>query len=102
MESEIFNEQLKTQLTQASQQVREGDFEHAISTLKRILEGYPRHEISLGMLASIYLQIGMQKQAVELYQALLAAYPANPLARFQLGMAELNRGNPELALEASE
>ncbi len=96
------DKQLKQQLTQATEHVKEGNFDSAIINLKAILNQYPKHEISLGMLASVYLQIGMQKQAIDLYETLLQANPKNPLARLQLGMAKFNSGHPQQALSVWE
>jgi tetratricopeptide (TPR) repeat protein len=94
--------ELMDQLADATEQVKEGNLEKAISSLKTILDNRPDHEIALGLLASIYLQIGMNEQAIKYYQALLNVNPDNPLARFQLGMAQLATGQPELALETWE
>lgn len=102
MSTAIMDKKLKIQLENAVEQAKEGDLDNAIPTLKSILEDNPDHDISLGMLASIYLQIGMHDQAIDLYNRLLKINPENPLARFQLGMAKLNSDKPEEALTAWE
>lgn len=99
MESKLTQGQLKDKLLEATENTRRGDLEKAIIRLKQILDAQPRHEVSLGMLASIYLQIGMHQQAISHFEALLDTYPKNPLARFQLGMARLANQEPEKALD---
>jgi tetratricopeptide (TPR) repeat protein len=99
MTSTLSDEQLKTKLSKAIEYTKAQDLESAVLQLKQILESHPLHEISMGMLASIYLQIGMHQKAIEQFEALLAAHPNNPLARFQLGMASLANGEPEKALD---
>lgn len=98
MTTTLSDEQLKTKLLKATEYAKEGDLENAMVQLKQILESHPRHEVSMGMLASIYLQIGMHQKAIQQFEALLTAHPQNPLARFQLGMARLANGEPEKAL----
>lgn len=102
MEIKLSEGQLKEKLSAAAGLAKEGNLDDAICLLKEILAARPSHEISLGMLASIYLQIGMHEQAVEHFQALLKANPRNPLARFQLGMARLSQGQPQAALDTWE
>lgn len=87
------------QLARASQTVKNGDFETAIVQLKGLLMEYPRHELATGMLAAIYLQIGMHQKASNCYRKLLALNPENPLARFQLGMTRLGQGMPAEAID---
>lgn len=102
MEIKLSDGQLKEKLSAAAGLAKEGNLDEAISLLKEILAARPGNEISLGMLASIYLQIGMHEQAVEHFQTLLKANPRNPLARFQLGMARLSQGQPQAALDTWE
>lgn len=102
MLGELSKEQLKTKLAEAAKHTKEGDLDNAIILLQEILEQDQHHEISLGMLASIYLQIGLHDRAIELYEKLLIGNPQNPLARFQLGMAYMNTGSPQKALTAWE
>jgi tetratricopeptide (TPR) repeat protein len=98
MTTTLSDDQLKTKLLKATEYAKEKDLENAILQLKQILQSHPRHEISMGMLASIYLQSGKRQRAIEQFEALLAVHPKNPLARFQLGMASLANGEPEKAL----
>jgi cytochrome c-type biogenesis protein CcmH/NrfG len=90
----------ESQLADAVAQAKTGDLDAAVVTLKAVLQSQPKHTIALGMLASIYLQIGMVDRAIERYTQLLELDPENPLARFQLGIAKQLRGSPEEALEA--
>lgn len=93
-------DQLKKKLLEATECAKTEDLENAVVLLKQILDEVPHHEVTMGMLASIYLQIGMHRQSIELFENLLAKYPKNPLARFQLGMARLTGGEPQEALDA--
>ena len=93
---------LQAQLAQATSQAKAGKLDSAMQTLKDILQQQPDHELSLGMLASIYLQLGMHTQAIAYYEKLLDCSPDNPLARFQLGMALLSTSEPEQALATWE
>lgn len=99
MNAKKANEDLNKRLGRATEQVKNEDLDAAIITLKALLQEYPNNEISTGMLASIYLQIGMNDLAIELYESLLETSPDNPLARFQLGLANLNKGNTEVAID---
>lgn len=102
MEIKLSDGQLKEKLSAAAGLAKEGNLDDAIIILKEILAVRPSHEISLGMLASIYLQIGMHQQAISHFETLLDIYPNNPLARFQLGMARLSQGQPQAALDTWE
>lgn len=102
MEKQLTDAQLKDKLLAATESAKQGGLDDAIIRMKEILAAHPRHELSLGMLASIYLQIGMHRQAEVHFEALLADHPDNPLARFQLGMTHLAEQRPEKALEIWE
>ena len=91
--------ELMSQLQRATKQVKENELGDAIETLKAILEEDAEHEVATGMLAAVYLQIGRIEAAITLYNKLLDISPDNPLARFQLGLARLNNGEPSQALE---
>jgi Tfp pilus assembly protein PilF len=93
---------LKQSLALATQQIKNDDLDQAIITLQEILAQDPNHEIATGLLASVYFQIGMHDRAVSLYRALLTNHPQNPLARFQLGLAQLSQGLPGDALATWE
>ncbi len=79
--------------------VRRGDFEAALGHLKTLLESDPRHEIATGMLAGVYAQLKMPERAEYFYLQVLRLNPANVLARFQLGLLQLQSGRPQDALE---
>ena len=51
------------------------------------------------MLAGIYAEIKMTDRAMEYYRRVLAINPANPLARFQLGLLQLSTRQPQEALD---
>lgn len=102
MELRKVDEPIKDKLKLATQYAKEGHLDSAIALLKSMIEQWPENEVTRGLLASIYLQIGMQAQAVEHYEILLDTHPENSLARFQLGMAKLSQGKPEEALDVWE
>ena len=72
--------------------VRQGKLGDAIVYLKSRTSGGSTDEVATGLLAAIYMQIGLTDKAVDAYEELIAAYPDNSLARFQLGLAQLGRG----------
>lgn len=93
------------ELSQAAACLSNGDTESALTHLKTALAAEPENELVLGMLASVYAQLGMDERATEFFEKILAVNPANPLARFQLGLLVFQRGQPEQALaiwQASE
>jgi len=80
--------------------VKRGDFETALTHLKALLAGNPRHELANGMLAGLYAQLKMPDRARHYFEQVLRLNPANVLARFQLGLLHLETGQPRDALEA--
>lgn len=96
------NQGLVQRLSRATEQAKHGDYEHAILELKGIILEHPGHELATGMLAAIYLQIGMHQKASRYYRKLLAQNPSNPLARFQLGMTRFAQGLPAEAIDTWE
>lgn len=90
------------QLRRATACAKERDFEGAITGLKAILAVEPGSEIATGMLAAVYAELGMPQRATEYYQRVLALNPDNALARFQLGVLQLNAGRTREALETWE
>lgn len=89
-------------IKEASIALQNREFDQAMSVLKRLLADNSRHELGLGMLASIYAEIGMHEKAMEFYNKVLQVNPANPLARFQLGLEQLKSGQIETALSTWE
>lgn len=99
MPPNLSEDQLKSKLSMATDRIRDGHLDEAISTLKEILVHEPEHQICLGMLAAIYLQIGMHDKAIDTFKTLLLHHPNNPLAQFQLGVAQLGQGESAEALQ---
>ena len=89
---------LKQNLAEATEYAKNKEYDKAILSLKQLLDKDQEHEIAMGMLAAIYLQIGMHERAENFYRQLLQINPGNPLARFQLGMSKFNQGAIEQAL----
>lgn len=94
---EISQQRAQPEFAALVEAVRRGDYDFAIRGLKGFIEVHPGHEVATGLLAASYFQIGMPDRASELYRELLAVYPTNALARFQLGLIYLN-SNPHEAL----
>jgi len=78
---------------------RERRYDAALIHLKSIVADRPQDQVALGMLASVYADLGMQDQAREYYDRILTINPENPLARHQRGILEFEAGQLESALE---
>ena len=89
-------------INQAIEFGKQREFDKAIEVLKNLVQIRPTHELGLGMLASIYAEIGMQDRAINLYRKILEINPSNPLAGFQLGLAQFRAGETEQALATWE
>ena len=77
--------------------VGRGDFEGALTTIKRILAEEPEHAVANHMLGAAYAQLGMRERAVEPFVKALAADPQLHMARLQLGLLKLALGNADEA-----
>lgn len=80
--------------------VRVRRFDAAIEGLKQFLVQFPDNEVAAGLLGATYFEIGLPQQALEHYQRVMELNPQNALARFQIGMVHLSRGEHQAALEA--
>jgi HemY protein len=70
-------------LTQAELQFEDGEFEHALATLKRVEDKQGDHPAGLALLARTHLALDDRKSLVELLPRLTKArLPADQLARF--------------------
>ena len=78
---------------------KRGELEAAIKHLKEVLGAAPDHEIANGMLGGVYAELKMPERATACYERVLATNPRNVLARFQLGLLQLNGGRPQEALD---
>ena len=74
------------------------DYDSAIAHLDAVLSVDSRDEVALGMLAAIHAEAGRPAQAIEFFLRVLDVNPANPLARFQLGLLQYSTQQPEQAL----
>jgi tetratricopeptide (TPR) repeat protein len=86
-------------LSLAAACAKRGDLEAAIAHLKNLLGAAPDHEIANGMLGGIYAELKMPERATVCFERVLATNPRNVLARFQLGLLQLNGGHPQEALD---
>ena len=91
-----------SQLSLSTDLAKKGHYDEAIVNLKALLNNHTGDEVATGLLAAIYMQIGMDERAIELYDSILVDNPNNPLVRFQKGMAHLRNGSPEDALSTWE
>ena len=90
---------VKSTISQASELIKSRSFEQAIPLLKDLISTDTNNELALGMLASIYAEIQMKDKAMGLYERILAINPANPLARFQLGLLNFNNNQFDQAIK---
>ena len=81
-------------LSRAAACAKRGDLEAAMTHLKELLAAQPDNELGNGMLAGIYAQLNMPERATACYEHVLAVNPRNVLARFHLGLLQLNSGKP--------
>lgn len=89
----------KQLLAQATEQAKNGRLDQAIEDLKTLLTDVPDHEIALGMLGGIYAQIGMHERAIDQFGKVLSINPDQPLARLQLGIAQIETQRYTQSLE---
>jgi Tfp pilus assembly protein PilF len=78
--------------------VDEGNLDHAAVNLKALLEIDGHSEVANGMMAAIYAELKMPALAADYYASVLRINPQNALARFQLGLLQLQTNEPEKAL----
>lgn len=90
---------VEDELSLAASSLRAGEPETALTHLKSAVAAEPSNEIALGMLGSVYVELGMADRAAEFFDKVLAINPANPLARFQSGLLAFDRGELERALK---
>ena len=83
---------LRAQYEQAMRLVRVDELMRAMSTCRRILETYPRHAASYGVLGQVCLQAGQHEVAANLFRRLLSVDPEHPLAYASLGAIYEERG----------
>jgi tetratricopeptide (TPR) repeat protein len=86
-------------MQQAVTATKEQRYDVALAHLKSIVADRPQDPVVLGMLASVYADLGMKDRAMEFYDRILELSPANPLARQQRGLLDFEGGQLENALE---
>jgi protein O-mannosyl-transferase len=79
--------------------VRNRRYDAAIEGLKQFLSEHPDNEVATGLLGATCFEIGLPDQALRHYARVLELNPANALARFQVGMVYLSRGEHRAALD---
>src|SRR5215813_439278 len=89
----------REQLARAVESVKREDFAGALEQLKSLLSVDPGNVLALGMLAGVYAQLKMTDQAERHYRRVLEIEPTNPLARFQLGLMQLEAGRAPDAIQ---
>lgn len=87
-------------LTQAELQFEDGDYEHALATLRRLREKAPRHPAGLALLADTYLALGDRARLVDLVPDLAKAkVPTAKLAVLATEALEALRERPQVTVE---
>ena len=79
--------------------VRAERYDAAIAGLQEFLAQHSDNEVAIGLLGAAYFQIGMLARAQSCYRRVMELNPANPLARFQLGMLHFSQQEHRVALE---
>lgn len=92
------DKQLKREISQITQFLKDGKNKEALQALKTANADYPNNELLLGLLASQYAQLNMYDDAKKTYEFLLTINIRNHLANFQLGMLEYQAGKVEEAI----
>jgi tetratricopeptide (TPR) repeat protein len=93
------DDQIRSDLRPLIDAMKAEQYDVAVEGLKKFLTLYPDHEVGTGLLASAYFQIGLVDRAQPLYERLVATYPLNALARFQLGMLRFTQREFRQAIE---
>lgn len=86
-------------IKRATEYAKDRKFDQAIEVLKSLLQSLPNHELGLGMLASLYAEIGMNDRAIENFEKIISLNAENPLAVFQLGLIHFKAGRAQKALD---
>jgi Tfp pilus assembly protein PilF len=89
------NEDPDTLLRLALARTQNEDLPGAAACLRQLVEVDDRHELAIGMLAAICAQQGEPGLTASLFTRVLELNPANPLARFQLGLLQFQQGDNE-------
>ncbi|MGI5916541.1 MAG: tetratricopeptide repeat protein [Anaerolineae bacterium] len=89
---------LRGQYREALQRATTGDPMAALAICRRILETFPRHVATYGVLGRIYLELGDHRTAADLFRRLLSADPEHVLAYVGLAIILEEQGRPEEAL----
>ncbi len=85
-------------LRSATECAKAQDFEQARLHLTELLDIEPQHEVAMGMLAAVYAELKTLDRASDYFRRVLEINPDNVLARFQLGIVQLEIGHAEDAL----
>lgn len=86
-------------MSRAVSATREGRYKDALMHLKTIVADRPEDQVAMGMLASVYADLGMKDNARQYFDQMLAADPENPLVRYQRGVLDFEAGRLDSALE---
>jgi tetratricopeptide (TPR) repeat protein len=70
----------------------------ALAICRRILEAFPRHVATYGILGRIYLELGDHKTAADLFRRVLSADPEHVLSYVGLAVVSEEGGRPDEAL----
>jgi tetratricopeptide (TPR) repeat protein len=90
---------IRQALGRAAACAKRGELEAAMDHAHAVLALDPRNEIALGMLAGVYVQLHMRERAGTYLRQVLEINPRNTLARHQLGLLQLEGGQPQAAID---
>lgn len=86
-------------LSRGSEFLLENRVVEAKEELERALAYRPQDARGQDLLAGVYFRLGVYPRAIEIWERLVRAHPAEPTLRVNIGLALLKTGQPEDALE---
>ena len=89
---------LRGQYEETIRWVRHGELAQAVAMCHRILEAFPKHIGTYGILGQIRLQMGEHEEAANLFRRVLSADPEHTLSYASLGAIYEERGLMEEAI----
>lgn len=84
-------------LQQNAERLRSGDFANAEEAIASSLEAWPRDSVLLNLLAMAKINRGLEAQALEIWNRVLAGSPADPAANVSLAAVDLKAGRVDSA-----
>jgi tetratricopeptide (TPR) repeat protein len=85
---------------EATQLLRSGKADHAVTLIRAWLEQHPEDEIGLSIFGSALLKLGSTTDAISTFRKAVVAHPESFAAHGDLGFALMTSGNKAEAIEA--